>query len=309
MRLNRSSVELPTLLLTLGVYAAWLVLTLATSRLGPIAYVALAVLLALHTSLQHEHIHGHPTRSDRVNAWLAGWPLSLWLPYTIYRRSHRDHHASTALTDPLDDAESYYVDADRWAAMGPLGRAWRTVLQTLLGRLLLGPAAVIGGTVRSEIHRWLELDATVRRRERAGLIAHAAGVALVLGWLVVVCDASPLVYFAAAVYPGLSLTLLRSYAEHRPDPDPSFRTTVVESPLFGLLFLHNNLHVIHHDAPGLPWYALPRRWRQEREHHRERGVTIHRGYRTLLRFLVTPKDSPLHPGSSPHPDRGSRAPS
>jgi fatty acid desaturase len=292
-------VELPTLVLTLGVYAAWLGLTFQARRWGTASHVGLALLLALHNSLQHEHIHGHPTRSDRVNAWLAGWPLSLWLPFTVYRRSHREHHASEALTDPSRDAESYYVTEARWASSGPLRRAWRRTLQTLGGRLVLGPAAVMAATLRGELVRWRALEATARREEAWGLIAHLAGVGLVLVWLLAVCELSPLTYFFAAVYPGLSLTLLRSYAEHRPDADPARRTTVVESPLVGLLFLHNNLHVIHHEAPQLPWYALPRRWRAERAHHLARGVTIYAGYRALLRYLVKPKDSPVHPGSEP----------
>lgn len=295
-------IEAPTLLLTIAVYLAWLGLTFAAGRGAVSAFPLLVVVLTLHTSLQHEHIHGHPTPSERVNSGLAGWPLSLWLPYSIYRRTHREHHASEALTDPRYDAESFYVEGARFARMSAPRRAWRTGLQTLIGRLLLGPATMIVTTVASEARRWRRLDGRSRREELGGLLAHAAGVALVMLWLVGICELSPWLYAAAAVYPALSLTLLRSYAEHRPHPDATKRTNVVESRL-GWLYLHNNLHVVHHDHPGLPWYALPRRWQLERARHEADGVRIYRGYRALLPFLVTAKDAPVHPAS-----RGSTTP-
>ncbi len=289
-------IELPTLALTAATYASWLILTWVAGEGHAVAFVPLAVLLAFHTSLQHEHIHGHPTRHDAVNTWLAGWPLGLWLPYSVYRRSHRAHHASEALTDPERDAESFYVDGTSFAAMSPPRRAWHRALQTLLGRLVLGPLTTILSTVVGEVRRWTTLDPTTRRHELPGLIGHGLGVVAVLLWLVGVCGVSPWLYFLAGVYPSLSLTLLRSYAEHRPHPRQAHRTNVVESPLLGWLFLHNNLHVVHHEEPGLPWYRLPERWHADRSRHLAEGVRVYPGYRALLRYAITPKDSPVHPG-------------
>lgn len=300
-------VELPTLALTLAVYAAWLALTWLAGEGHAIAFPLLAVVLTLHASLQHEHIHGHPTRHDAVNAWLAGWPLSLWLPYGVYRRSHREHHASHALTDPREDAESFYVEPARFAAMGRGRRVWRVILQTLLGRLLLGPASVVLSTAVSETRRWRALDAATRRAERAGLVGHGLGLIAVLLWLVGCCDVPLWLYVAAAVYPGLSLTLLRSFAEHRPHRSHALRTNVVESPWLGWLFLHNNLHVVHHDEPGLPWYRLRERWRADRCRHRDAGVLVYPGYQSLLRYALSPKDPPVYPDRpAPAPRRPAR---
>src|SRR5258708_23178651 len=47
-----------------------------------------SLLLAWYGSLQHETIHGHPTSSRRIHGILGGLPLSLWIPYTIYREPH-----------------------------------------------------------------------------------------------------------------------------------------------------------------------------------------------------------------------------
>ena len=55
--------ELPTLLLLAATYAAWAAVTGFATALGPwLAVPLLALVLAQHSSLQHEAIHGHPTR-------------------------------------------------------------------------------------------------------------------------------------------------------------------------------------------------------------------------------------------------------
>ncbi|PPR21862.1 MAG: hypothetical protein CFH38_01279, partial [Alphaproteobacteria bacterium MarineAlpha10_Bin1] len=99
--------------------------------------------------------------------------------------------------------------------------------------------------------------------------------------------------------PGLSLTLMRSYLEHRPADEQSGCTAIVErAPLFGLLFLNNNLHAMHHEHPAVPWYDLPRVYRGERSEALARnGEYSFAGYFDVARrYLLKPKDSPVHPG-------------
>ena len=109
--------ELPTLLLVLATYAGWLAVTFATatgrcgsSRRSP------RFCITLHSSLQHEIVHGHPTRWRALNRLLGIVPLSLWLPYDRYRTLHRKHHIDERLTDPLDDPESYLLAPEDWRA-------------------------------------------------------------------------------------------------------------------------------------------------------------------------------------------------
>src|SRR5690242_3461418 len=98
----RPAVEIPTLLLIFAAYGAWLAVTLMYVRWPLIAVAPITVaLLTLHNSLQHEIVHGHPTRWRRFNRWLAMVPLSLWLPYERYRHTHHVHHIDRRLTDPL----------------------------------------------------------------------------------------------------------------------------------------------------------------------------------------------------------------
>lgn len=292
-------VEWPTVALGLGIYGAWMLLTWAHHRLpAPLVLLLGGALLAWHGSLQHEAVHGHPTSSRALNALFAGVPLGLWLPFSIYRRSHLAHHGVRRLTDPDEDPESFYVTAAAWARATPLSRAWLRAESTLLGRLVLGPFRVVARTLAEELAR-------ARRRPGAALRVwgvHALAVAPVLAWLSLACDIDPGSYLLLYVYPGLSLTLLRSFAEHRAGPDGRGRSAIVEAeaPL-AWLFLHNNLHAVHHARPGLPWYRLPACYRARRDALREdEGCFFYAGYREILwRHLWRSKGSPVHPGVEP----------
>ena len=76
------AIEWPTLALIVFAYGSWLTLTWNFASL-PVWFVTpcVAVLLTLHSSIQHEILHGHPTRSLAVNRVLGIVPLSLWIPY------------------------------------------------------------------------------------------------------------------------------------------------------------------------------------------------------------------------------------
>ena len=84
------------------------------------------------------------------------------------------------------------------------------------------------------------------------------GVALVFAWTVGVCEMSIAAYVALFAWPGLSLTLLRSFAEHEPAAKEDRRTVIVESGLLGsLLYLNNNLHAVHHAFPAFRGMRSP----------------------------------------------------
>jgi fatty acid desaturase len=204
------------------------------------------------------------------------------------------HHRDAQLTAPGDDPESYYVTADAWNRMGVLRRALLEARNTLAGRLLLGPAFA-----------YCELAVSESRRLRAGdyshvphWLAHVFTVAAVLYWVIGVCGIPLWAYVLFFAYPGLSLTMLRSFAEHRPARESAHRTAVVESgPLFRLLFLNNNYHAPHHKHPGMAWYDLPAEYRGNREAYvTENGGYLFSGYgEQFRRFLLSPKDAPVHP--------------
>lgn len=251
-----------------------------------------AFLVALHGSLQHEIIHGHPTRWQRVNTCLASLPLGLWIPFELYKKSHLAHHRSD-LTTPNADPESFFVTWQTWQQLNPLARAIYWVNTTLLGRMLIGPTIVIVRFLTDEIARFLRGDF---RHARAWL-KHLVASAGLIYWAVVVCDIPFMQYILIFVYPGLSLTLLRSFAEHMQHPDPDRRTTIVESRVLGAVFLWNNLHVLHHRFPGLPWYRYWAVYHQRQaELVHESRTRFHDYLEVFIRFGLKPI---AHPAGRP----------
>ena len=251
-------------------------------------------IVCWHGSLQHEAVHGHPTPSDRINGAIVGLPLGLWMPFAIYRETHVSHHACQVLTDPTRDTESFYVRSDEWQRMSVVRQSILRFNNTLLGRLAVGPALAAIDLWKAELLRIFSGDWT-----NAGIWAkHALGVGVVLAWVVLVCDLSVWMYVFLFAYPGLSLTLLRSYAEHQPSADSAQRTAlVVGGPLSRLLYLNNNLHVVHHSHPGMPWYAIPDEFYARRDTYASQtGGKVYAGYTTILcRFLFQSRDHPVHP--------------
>ena len=292
---SKAAVEWPTVTLAVVIYSAWFALTYWHERVPLWLLVPLgAWLVCWHSSLQHEILHGHPTRNARLNRMIGYPPLTLWLPFDRYRAEHLQHHTDEQLTDPLDDPETRYVTLQSWIELGPVGRALVRAQSTLLGRLVIGPFWAIGTFLRSEL---IAAVANVPR-SRAIWGWHILALGAVLSWLALVCGMSVWLYVSAFVIPGTSLMLIRSFAEHRADPKVTRRTAVVEDygPL-ALLFLFNNLHAAHHARPHIPWYRLPAFYRANRQllTAQERGPFYGSYGEIFRRFLVKPHDAPIHP--------------
>ncbi len=285
-----SSWEWPTLAVAATVYGGWLAVTWWHGALpGWLLPILGGWLVAWHSSLQHELIHDHPGGRRAVAAVLGYPPLALWLPFQIYRQTHRTHHNDGRLTDPYDDPESFFFPAEEWARLHPARRALHWVNHTLPGRLVAGPAIAVAAFLAREVRL---------RRHRRAWLGHLPGVVAVLGWTVGVCHMSAGEYLLCFVYPGTSLMLLRSYYEHRWAEAPEARTAIVESRgLLALLFLNNNLHAAHHLDPTMPWYRLPAFYRANRTTilARNQGFLVP-GYVALLRrFAWRPNYLPAHP--------------
>lgn len=277
------AVEWPTVSLAIAVYGGWLAVTAYAAMLPmPLLVLLGGWFLGWHGSLQHETIHGHPTRWRWVNDLIGGMPLSLWLPYGVYRRTHMAHHRSPHPTHPLHDPESRYVMG------GGLATVVAKLRATLIGQMVIGPVAAITLFIGSEARRSFR-DPSRFAREWG---VHLIGVALVLAWLHVV--GLPIAtYVLCFVLPGQAASLLRGFAEHRADAAGTSRAATVASqgPL-ALLFLNNNLHAAHHASPATPWYRLPALERSRTQRIEPRYA----GYRDVLRrFAFRPHDVVRHP--------------
>lgn len=293
--MRRQAVEWPTIGLAAVIYGGWGALTWWHAALP---WWLLAAgggwLTAWQSSLQHEIIHGHPTRNRRVNRLLGIWPLALWLPYDRYRAMHLAHHYDERITDPYDDPETFYWAPEQWDRV-PSPLRWLFRLNTTFaGRLVLGPPITVAGFLWSEL-RELIADRPGTRRAWA---AYLLPVGLTVTWLTQVCGMGLGLYVLTFVWPGTALILVRSFAEHRAHAQPLQRTAVVEaSPVLGLLFLYNNLHAVHHARPALAWYSLPRWYRANRTSViQANGGLVYRGYGEVARrFLWRSHDRTVHP--------------
>jgi fatty acid desaturase len=301
---RQSSVEVPTLALIAITYGGWLLMTAAYGRwpLWVVAPVVVA-LLTLHSSLQHEIIHGHPTRWPWLNRLLGMVPLSLWLPFDRYRQNHLAHHNDERLTDPLDDSESYYWTPEDWARLSPLSRALVQVQQTLAGRVVIGSFWRIGMFLHFELRAVIDNVKGVR----AIWIEHLLWCIPALLWVTLVCAMPLWVYIVAMVIPANGVLLIRAFAEHRARPDSRQRTAIVERAWFlGPLFLFNNLHVLHHESPAIPWYEYNARYRRERARLliKNGGLVYATYFDVARRFLFRRHDTVLHPtGRAPRAER------
>jgi fatty acid desaturase len=250
-------------------------------------------LLAWHGSLQHEVLHGHPTRIRPVNDLIGSVPLALWLPYALYKRAHLKHHNDEWLTDPIEDPESYYLTGDVWQRTGAFGRLLAVVDNTLAGRLIIGPLVSLATFWGHEASHFARGDF---RNVRIWFF-HLIGCALVLTWVLAVCG-MPLWVYLVTVYTGIGFSRLRSFAEHQYAGAKEERTAIVENtPAFGLLFLYNNLHIVHHSRPALPWYKIPGLYKANRDAFLKlNGGLVYNGYfEVARRYLFRAHHEPVHP--------------
>ena len=247
-----SAIEWPTLGLLFAVYGAWLTV-IAYASVWPLWIVAPvgAIALAWQSSLQHEILHGHPTRWRAINSALGMTPLSLWLPYRRYKQLHLRHHIDDRLTDPLDVPESFYLTDDDWSHCGWIQRLLLRAQATLAGRLILGPVLSIGRFLFDEARLIAEDPPSVRRI----WLEHLVWCVPVSLYVTVIGGMPLWLYGLTVIFPATSISMIRSFAEHRAGGDAAHRVAIVEGAwLLGPLFLFNNLHALHHERPQIPWY-------------------------------------------------------
>lgn len=290
---SSQAVEWPTVFMLLATYALWcLGTTLLTALWLPLGILATGIAIAQFCSLQHEALHGHPFRSDRLNEALVFPALGLAIPYRRFRDSHLQHHHDPILTDPYDDPETNYFDPAVWARLPLLGRVLLQANNTLLGRIVIGP--ILGNLLwaRGDLKLIRQGDAAVKQ----AWLLHLAGLVPVMLWLWQ-AEMGWGGYLLAA-WVGHGLLKIRTFLEHRAHEAARARTVVIEDrgPL-ALLFLNNNLHVVHHMHPKVPWYRLPKLYAANRTHYlRRNDGYVYRSYAQIFGLhLLRAKDPVPHP--------------
>ena len=286
-----SSIEWPTLALVVLSYGVWLI---ACIGLVPIwlSVPLLILAITLHSSLQHEVVHGHPLPSRAASVALVLPPIGLFIPYERFRDTHLAHHRDARLTDPYDDPESFYRDPEGFQRLSAPCRALLQLNNTLAGRMLVGPAIGLCEYWVSDFRLTLRGD----RQIALSWLQHMVLVSGVL-WFVVFVGYPVWTYLLSA-YGAQSVLRIRTFAEHQAHEQASGRSVIIEDRgLLALLFLNNNYHAVHHAHPAVPWYDLPALFRSRRDHYLARNRGYHfPGYGAVFRrYLLSAKEPVPHP--------------
>lgn len=287
-------VEWPTLGLIACGYLAWgLALFWLPDVWLPLAIAGAVVAITLHSSLQHEVLHGHPFPGRRALGEALVYPsLNLVIPYARFRDTHLAHHFDSNLTDPYDDPESNYQDPRVWRRLPRVVQAVLRINNTLLGRIVIGPALGQITFMAGDLRAILRGDRVVLR----AWLGQGVVTGAILGLVAV--SPMPIWAYLLAAYLGLGVLKIRTFLEHQAHELVRGRTVVVEDrgPL-AFLFLNNNFHIVHHMHPKMPWYRLPGLYFANREKY----LTRNGGYRyasyaeIFRRHLIRAKDTVPHP--------------
>lgn len=283
----------PTLLLILACYSVWWLGVGWLSELWlPVGILATTLAVTLHSSLQHEVLHGHPTDHRQLNEAFVFLPLGLLFPYGRFRDTHLAHHRDEFLTDPYDDPESNFQNPQVWAGLSPVLRGLLLFNNSLAGRMLVGPlvgaVCFIYGDLRA-----------IRRGDRAVLrdwLLHLAGLVCLIQLLQ--WSSMPTWAYVLSAYMALSILKIRTFLEHRAHDIARCRTVIIEGGrVLPFLFLNNNLHAVHHAKPGLAWYRLPALYRARKEDflRRNDGYTYASYGEVFRRYFLRAKDPVPHP--------------
>jgi beta-carotene hydroxylase len=245
-----------------------------TDALGLALGGALTTLAAyLAFTVMHEASHGnvHGGREQRWIGEVAGWiaSVTLFAPYPAFRVLHLRHHSYT--NDPDKDPD-YFVAGSPWAA--PFKCLFTIPLY--YAEFLFGRSAKSAPGRRER--KWVVL----------GLVAYAI-VAVALSaaglWREVLG-----LWLGPAVLAAAVLAFFFDYVPHHPhDTQERFRDTrIVDSRPLDVLLLGQNLHLVHHLWPRVPFYRYRAVFEAAREELAAKGAEVR----------PTRRPAPFAPGPS-----------
>ena len=295
--LLNTSGEWRTIAVIIAVYGLTILAVMRHEVLTPwLTIPFLSVLGAWHLSMQHETIHGHPFRRQWINDVIGSIPITLWIPYLCFKRDHIEHHQSD-LTHPGLDNESYYVSPEAWASAGRIRQAAYWANRTILFRMF------VWTIVSTVTYLWSKFLLMLRGDKQAwfAMAAHVVGLVAVI-YFVHSVSGMPLWQFAlGTTYGGRILNAIRPFPEHKYQAGVETRTAMVMAgPFMSLLMLNNNLHVAHHEQPGVAWYEVPKMSARVNavERAREAGLLYEGGYAEVFRkFSFKPMGAPVRDGA------------
>lgn len=264
------------------------------ATIGSVATViTLSLVIALHSSLQHEMLHGHPFKNQSWNDLMVFPAIGILVPYQRFKDTHLEHHYDPKLTDPYDDPESNFLDPQNWNKLSAVAKHLYNFNNTLAGRMSVGPAIGLFNFYRQDIRNILQ----GQTRVLSAYVLHGLGLILVAAWWTTYASA-PVWTLLLAAYCGMSILKIRTFLEHRTHERAAARTVIIEDrgPL-ALLFLNNNFHSVHHAHPKVAWHKLPALFQSRREDFlRKNDGYCYTSYAEIFRLhFLRVKDPVAHP--------------
>jgi len=234
---------------------------------GALAFCFIATRQHALFILYHDAVHGLVARQRRMNDLIinlaAGVPMLI--PVHIYRRFHISHHATLGTPSDTERLLLYRWQPWNYQPLGPFALA-----RQLLGDLLLLNQVRMAWALLSELRdpasllRLPPMGSLLKTSPEtiALQLVMAAGISLAFWQVPEVSARVAILWFG----PLLTLTQLiqkvRSFAEHGPmDGDKPSDLTYSWRPGWlarqVLWPYHIGYHREHHEAPNIPWFALP----------------------------------------------------
>lgn len=236
--------------------------------------IVLTPLAFAHYTVVHECVHGNLMPGATRLRWVhdvVGWfgALGLSQPYPLLRRSHLLHHAHTNTADDPDllIKGSFVALMFKWLVMSlfSLTPTW------LNRRIRPGPYA----STLTEAERF-QVDVFTT-------LSTAVSIACALsGWFA----EWALLWFVPTRLAMLMLNVFFQWLPHHPFEESAryLNTRISLWPGAGFILLQQNLHLLHHLWPSVPFYNYPRLYEAL--------------YPTLL--MKRARFEGLVPGSAPH---------
>ena len=244
----------PTLALAVVLPASFAgVVALGFARILPLWLCApiLAVVSYAHYTLVHESIHGNVVASPKRLAWIntvVGWvgALGMGSAWPALQRTHQLHHSHTNTErDPDISVKGTFVQLlAKWLRMTPMS------LVPALALRFVDPA------------RYRRLRAILSAAEVAQVSAVTVFTLLLLVAAVATGHAAEwlLLWFAPTRLGILFLNIFFQWLPHHPfDRTERYLNTRISLwPGGTFLLLQQNLHLVHHLWPSVPFYNYAR---------------------------------------------------
>ncbi len=245
----------PTLALWVAAVTCWLGGALGVASGLPWAGgAAMALGGYLAFTPMHDAAHRSVARRSWVNEVVGRLAaVTLFGPFPAFRFVHLEHHKHT--NDPARDPDFWSGRSPAWA----LPLRWAT----------------------QDLHYYVTyLRAGRPRRELAETVATFALYGGASAWLIAMGWASVVVAWVVASRVAMALLACGfDYLPHRPhvvtNKEDRYRATSVRLGLgWQVVLLNQNLHLLHHLNPAVPFYRYGTLWAEQREQLLSRGVLV-----------------------------------